>query len=742
MLDELAFLINSIPCPELPGVFVVGNHSPSITIHSQQKRAVNLIWALSQMKILGAGSRVGVVGGGFAGVTAAAAARKLGAEVTIYEQRGSILHLQRGNNSRYLHPNIYDWPEPGSENPSTTLPCMNWTANISRWVTRDLEAEWASTMEGQPILLYQDVRKIYCHNKKPRILSASPRLESAEFDCVIVAAGFGLENRYKNTDFLSYWQDDTLHQEVREGTEQWKFLISGVGDGGLIDAQRLCIRDFDHKTFVEQLIALPGIDDVKSRILDIDKGLKHERDERVVSRQLWAEYEGLPVNHELINFFSGTRSDVKVILNGSTPTPLTLNSSRLNRFCTFMLSRYGNLEYTEGRLLKAKTLARDSVRVTIELNQSSTTRTTVNRLVVRHGAKMPLENLLPESAKRSLDDLKSHARSQVAAPMWSGDFLVDNPDEPPMVSYSREDLVSHMDEAESQVVDAGHAVSIGIGRSGDFFYFLAISARGDGVDPDARPSRVANIPVIYQEREGEVRLASASKAMPSSETGVYSGSGAQNKSLVERERGRNLYIGTIGCFAKNEDDDVFLITSSHALCGLGQGVDGDEISLENEGFYSQPRIATIHYYTKLNANTPQTSDLCLARLEPRISWHQELHPRKRSKLPSPYSLSGVAEPELGNKVYKCGRTSNLTSGVITSVGTSSMVQIGSERIKFRNVFTVENPSGLSFAFAGDSGSVIFDESKRVLGILFAFTHRVGFAFPIAQALKDQNMTLV
>src|SRR5262245_44144211 len=81
--------------------------SGAVTVSSQQMRAINLAWALREQ--LATKCRVGVIGGGAAGLTFAAAAGRLGAEVQLFE-RHRLMHLQLGSWHRPLHPEIYTWP--------------------------------------------------------------------------------------------------------------------------------------------------------------------------------------------------------------------------------------------------------------------------------------------------------------------------------------------------------------------------------------------------------------------------------------------------------------------------------------------------------------------------------------------------------------------------------------------------------------------------------------------------------
>ena len=60
--------------------------------------------------------KLAIVGAGFTGLTLAAALlrKRTALEITIFEERDTLLPLQQGSDSRWLHPQIYEWPDEGS----------------------------------------------------------------------------------------------------------------------------------------------------------------------------------------------------------------------------------------------------------------------------------------------------------------------------------------------------------------------------------------------------------------------------------------------------------------------------------------------------------------------------------------------------------------------------------------------------------------------------------------------------
>src|SRR5690242_14985936 len=117
--------------PGVERVWVLGALERNVSIHLQQVRALNLVWLLREAGRLPAGGELLVVGGGFAGLTAAAAAGRFGARVTLVERAPELLALQRRNRVRYIHPNVHEWPRPEAAIDHARLPLLDWKAGLA-----------------------------------------------------------------------------------------------------------------------------------------------------------------------------------------------------------------------------------------------------------------------------------------------------------------------------------------------------------------------------------------------------------------------------------------------------------------------------------------------------------------------------------------------------------------------------------------------------------------------------------
>ena len=138
--------------PGLKDVYILGSLAKRVTFYAQQRRAFWLVWSLIQSGRLTEGSSIGIVGGGLAGITAAAAALTRGVRVKLYEEAGILMYLQRGVLHRFIHPNYFEWPGESFEENTTHLPFLNWTADYCDNVIGEIEKEWEGLFEKNRLL--------------------------------------------------------------------------------------------------------------------------------------------------------------------------------------------------------------------------------------------------------------------------------------------------------------------------------------------------------------------------------------------------------------------------------------------------------------------------------------------------------------------------------------------------------------------------------------------------------------
>ena len=261
-----------------PPLFVIGMFDQRVTVLSQQIRALNLVWALTESERLPTRMdegpvKVAIIGSGFAGLTLAAALlqKRCRCEITIFEERDTLLPLQQGSDTRWLHPHIYDWPDEGSEAAAAMLPILNWTAARASDVVVQVMTSWREIVnrsESKPAL-YCNARhlQVSAHPQAPEQAQIEwvgerrdpadgatsrdephARGQSERFDLVVLSVGFGLEK----DNPASYWRNETLGQPSLDQPRR-TFLLSGQGDGAMIDLLRLRISQFRQDRFLDEL---------------------------------------------------------------------------------------------------------------------------------------------------------------------------------------------------------------------------------------------------------------------------------------------------------------------------------------------------------------------------------------------------------------------------------------------------------------------------------------------------------
>ena len=233
-------------------VYILGTFETGLTIYSQQVRALNLVWSLVEAAPESELRNIAIVGGGFAGLTAAAGLLHKGVEhISLFERRATLCPLQLGSDTRWVHPHIYDWPDDGSKFPTAALPLLNWNAGRASDVAVQILQAWdklTRSVDPSRIDIYLNVKHLRLDDtlhlewvgEKSKIDSvAIPSGDKAQFDSVVLAVGFGLERESS----FSYWRNETLGQpELDLGRRT--YLVSGHGDGALVDLFRIRISRF------------------------------------------------------------------------------------------------------------------------------------------------------------------------------------------------------------------------------------------------------------------------------------------------------------------------------------------------------------------------------------------------------------------------------------------------------------------------------------------------------------------
>lgn len=339
--------------------YIIGIFQQGITIYNQQVRAFNIFYALHHLNLINEDSRICIIGGGIAGVTFAAAALNAKLKVTLLEKGEVLIPFQSESKQRPIHPHIYDYPKPGSENPNAGLPILDWDAAHADEVREKILKQFKDIEQ-----IYED-RKLNFHNHYHEHLSVKPitsikynekinkymikgALEDSAIECdiIIYAIGFGIEKAEHKFD-ISYWQCTPFHQEITAFPNS-KYILSGVGDGGLMDLIMGCIRQFDYDNLLKTIDGDKKGAELKKRLLSIREDFLLELENRKSEGKIvdpdfiYKRYEQILPQHYKHILAGLDRRENSFILHGLVPFKDIFNIdkvSMLNGFLTYLMAK-------------------------------------------------------------------------------------------------------------------------------------------------------------------------------------------------------------------------------------------------------------------------------------------------------------------------------------------------------------------------------------------------------------------
>lgn len=329
---------------ELPGFdtgcsyYLLLCNGGGVTVRSQQMRAMNLAWALrGELRK----NKVAVIGGGAAGITFASAAAKLGAEVRLFES-SKLMHLQTGSWHRPLHPEIYTWPKSTAYRPVFHLPLVGWTTGTAHDVATEIVSKFRTLgkhLGEERLKVHEGERATLTNEGKLKVNGSE---YPSKIQIVVLAVGFGIEDSPIDLPFNSYWRVDALDQSFL-GEGKPTVVVSGAGDGALIEVLRSCVQEFDQGPFLDRILALTLRDqELREMIKKVEDNKRSE--------QVWSGYLGLSPHCrsllEIDKLLSEKKRDIAVKWLFRSKSPFNGPSLPINRF---LVSRLVFLTGTEAK---------------------------------------------------------------------------------------------------------------------------------------------------------------------------------------------------------------------------------------------------------------------------------------------------------------------------------------------------------------------------------------------------------
>lgn len=340
--------------------------------------------------------------------------------------------------------------------------------------------------------------------------------------------------------------------------------------------------------------------------------------------------------------------------------------------------------------------------------------------------------------------------------------------EPEAVSI---DLAQARLESAARVVFRDPRVrSLGITRNGEGFGYRAVR-NSAMITPEkgfAQSSFVNDfgIPVTYvdtpHELEHQLKVPHSGPGAPAASSHVLEQdrarplvSGLQIQNYDDDARtgaiGQGyIVIGTIGCFVDLADNSVALLSNNHVVAGENRGINGTD-RIQQPGasnLIAGDLVGILQNFIPLQTSPTGASvatgnvllnqvDAGVAILQAGVTYAQGFLPTRALTAPN-----GTASANVGDKVFKVGRTTGLTHGQVMDIGTIvGPIVYDPGSCWFEQSLTIEGENGTMFSDKGDSGSIIVREDGMIVGLLYAGNGAQTYACPIDLVFSALQCTL-
>lgn len=192
------------------------------------------------------------------------------------------------------------------------------------------------------------------------------------------------------------------------------------------------------------------------------------------------------------------------------------------------------------------------------------------------------------------------------------------------------------------------------------------------------------------------------------------------------------YSGYVYCV--EVPNHIILVRRNGKICWSGNSENkakiGDHIYQPgpHDGGSYKDRIATLHQFKPIKKGVANKEDSAIAIINGKIS-------DKIKKIGKPVGFN--LKPRINQKVMKSGRTTGYTKGKIIGTNATIFVSYDMGTIKFKNQIITSYMSE-----GGDSGSLLIDGNKRVVGLLFAGSDTMTVHNPIKFPKKTYGLRII
>lgn len=286
--------------------------------------------------------------------------------ITVFERHWDLCAIQQGADNRWLHPHIYDWPSPGSSSPNSKLPLLGWQAGRASDVASQIISKFTEVCETNGrdkrlklVLGLKHLRVSVVQRTIDWMGSVSARHgayfrpkysegKKEKFDAVIFATGFGIEKQNKKYPTPSYWRNEQIGQhDLYE--QNARYIVSGYGDGALVDLCRLTIERYRQDKILDELFSPERRSSQTLKLTGETISAAREAWGGGSMREFFESIEDDLLQEPLKNLKRRIRKDVEVTWHlsgkagedGSMEKVFDANTAFGNRLCAYLLYRCG-----------------------------------------------------------------------------------------------------------------------------------------------------------------------------------------------------------------------------------------------------------------------------------------------------------------------------------------------------------------------------------------------------------------
>lgn len=200
--------------------------------------------------------------------------------------------------------------------------------------------------------------------------------------------------------------------------------------------------------------------------------------------------------------------------------------------------------------------------------------------------------------------------------------------------------------------------------------------------------------------------------------------------------------GTLGALVRRASD-AYILSNNHVLADSNRGRRGDAIlqpARLDGGRRGDDTIAVLEDYVTIRWNGRLSRLLSLRTRRNRVD-AAIARPLQEGDVARGIhaigDVKGIAEPKIDQQLMKSGRTTGLTKGRVTHLEATVTVSYG----RGRSATFEGQVLASSMSEGGDSGSLVLDQKKRAVGLLFAGSDRVTVLNRIEDVLTALHVEL-